>query len=370
MEKILVIEDEPVVRAHIATILRGEGYEVCCADNGSAGIQQLEESEPDLVLCETDIAGINSQDILKRLRNDSNAASIPFIFISGDAKAEKFRERMNLGADDCLTKPVDKQDLLQSVRSRFKRIKMVEENIHSKLRNIKHNISSVYSHEFNTPLNGIIGFTDLLLEYHQEHMSDEMAEMVKAIKVSTQRLNRITDNLILFADLQRYDESEGVSEVYKTGATQKYAESLPKDMLRIPQFYKRGEDVHFNLEEGRLRIAYKDLVKILTEAPDNALKYSQKGSPVRVKSAIDGNFIHFSVSDEGIGMKSSNLNDYDSFQNLDRARKLKFGIGLGLYFIKELTRLNKGYAEIEAENGVGTTIHIYLPRDHEKRVGY
>ena len=121
MKKILVIEDEPEMRRNLLTILRLEKFEPVGAENGKAGIALAKSTKPDLILCDVMMPEIDGFGVLKALRADAATASIPFIFLTAKGEKIDVRSGMNLGADDYLTKPVDKTDLLSAITSRFTR---------------------------------------------------------------------------------------------------------------------------------------------------------------------------------------------------------------------------------------------------------
>ena len=121
MKKILVIEDEPEMRRNLLTILRLEKFEPVGAENGKAGIALAKSTKPDLILCDVMMPEIDGFGVLKALRADAATASIPFIFLTAKGEKIDVRSGMSLGADDYLTKPVDKTDLLSAITSRFTR---------------------------------------------------------------------------------------------------------------------------------------------------------------------------------------------------------------------------------------------------------
>ena len=121
MKKILVIEDEPEMRRTLLTILRLEKFEPVGAENGKAGIALAKSAKPDLILCDVMMPEIDGFGVLKALRADAATASIPFIFLTAKGEKVDIRSGMNLGADDYLTKPVDKTDLLSAITARFTR---------------------------------------------------------------------------------------------------------------------------------------------------------------------------------------------------------------------------------------------------------
>jgi DNA-binding NarL/FixJ family response regulator len=121
MKKILVIEDEPEMRRNIATILRLEKYHVLAAENGRAGVNVARAEKPDLILCDVMMPELDGYGVLQALREDAATVTIPFIFLTARGEKTDVRSGMNLGADDYLTKPVAKADLLSAIASRLRR---------------------------------------------------------------------------------------------------------------------------------------------------------------------------------------------------------------------------------------------------------
>jgi len=127
-KKILVIEDENIVRGNIKSLLAEEGYTVFTAKNGTEGIKIARKEYPDLILCDIMMQGIDGYEVLKELSQDDCTKSIPFIFLTAKVEKEDIRRGMNLGADDYLFKPFDADDLLSSISSRLKRIEILKED--------------------------------------------------------------------------------------------------------------------------------------------------------------------------------------------------------------------------------------------------
>jgi len=121
MKKILVIEDEPEMRRNLMTILRLENFAGFSAEDGTAGLEQARRIQPDLIICDVMMPGLDGYGVLTALRVAPHTANIPFIFLTARGEKPDIRAGMNLGADDYLTKPVAKADLLQAIRARLKR---------------------------------------------------------------------------------------------------------------------------------------------------------------------------------------------------------------------------------------------------------
>lgn len=121
MSKILVIEDQPQMRKNISFILEMEQYEVFAAENGKIGLELVRQHKPDLVICDVMMPETDGYGVLQALRKHPDTATLPFIFLTAKGDKPDIRGGMNLGADDYLTKPVAREDLLAAVKSRLSR---------------------------------------------------------------------------------------------------------------------------------------------------------------------------------------------------------------------------------------------------------
>lgn len=119
--RILVIEDEPRMRANLLTILRMEGFETLEARNGREGVTLARGQKPDMIFCDISMPEMDGHAVLNELRADTRTADIPLVFLTARGGAGDVRLGMNLGADDYLVKPVEVDDLLATIASRLKR---------------------------------------------------------------------------------------------------------------------------------------------------------------------------------------------------------------------------------------------------------
>lgn len=130
MEKILVVEDDPNIRASLLEILSLAGYESSSAKDGKEGLNAILESTPDLVICDVSMPELSGFELLESINHRMRDQVIPpFMFLTAKVEPQDIRQGMNLGADDYILKPFDHKDLLQAVRLRLdKRKKIVQGN--------------------------------------------------------------------------------------------------------------------------------------------------------------------------------------------------------------------------------------------------
>jgi two-component system, sensor histidine kinase and response regulator len=119
MTKILVIEDEASLRDDLVELLDAEGFEAVGAEDGQMGVELAQKILPDLIICDIMLPKLDGHGVLSLLRNDTVTSLIPFIFLTARGTVDDFRQGMNLGADDYLTKPWRQADLMQAIATRL-----------------------------------------------------------------------------------------------------------------------------------------------------------------------------------------------------------------------------------------------------------
>jgi DNA-binding response OmpR family regulator len=120
-KKILVIEDERATRSNLIKFLESEGYTAIGAENGRLGIQAALDNLPDLIICDILMPELDGYDVLTELQKEPETAAIPFIFLTVATDADHFRQGMQLGADDYLSKPATSAELRAAINSRLKK---------------------------------------------------------------------------------------------------------------------------------------------------------------------------------------------------------------------------------------------------------
>jgi len=127
MKKILVIEDEEIIRENILKLLKAEGFDVTGAENGVQGLNAAVSNLPDVIICDVMMPELDGYGVLMALRSNPVTATLPFVFLTGKAERSEMRQGMELGADDYLTKPFTKAELVGAIASRLKKQEAVAE---------------------------------------------------------------------------------------------------------------------------------------------------------------------------------------------------------------------------------------------------
>ncbi len=125
--QILIIEDNEEVRENLEEILSLSGYKVATAPDGKIGVQQAMETPPDLILCDVMMPELDGFGVLNILAKKPATASIPFVFLTAKTEKDDIRRGMNLGADDYITKPFYKDELLGVIETRLRKSQHLRE---------------------------------------------------------------------------------------------------------------------------------------------------------------------------------------------------------------------------------------------------
>ncbi len=193
MKKILVIEDEEFVRENILELLDAEGFDVFGAQNGHIGVDLAKAKMPDLILCDVMMPGLDGYGVLTTIRQDPLMAAIPFIFLTAKAAKADFRQGMELGADDYITKPFTRAELLGAIGTRLKKQAAVEELYHIELQQAKAQLDYLIHNDSLTNLPNRLSLRERFKQVQPTDSNNE--QLVTVLCVGIDRFNQINDNL-------------------------------------------------------------------------------------------------------------------------------------------------------------------------------
>ncbi len=202
MSKILVIEDEDLIRDNIVELLEAEDFEVFNAENGKIGVQLAFEHQPDLILCDVMMPELDGYGVLTALQKNPTTATIPFIFLTAKADLVDLRKAMQQGADDYITKPCTATELLKSIVIRLEKHATLKARYSKELKLAESKLNQLIYQDSTTNLPNRLS----LLEYFQEirhqfsslSVNDENWQqngMIPILCLGVDRFSRINDIL-------------------------------------------------------------------------------------------------------------------------------------------------------------------------------
>lgn len=362
MTKILVIDDQEELREIIIEILISEDFDVIDADGGHSGVKLAQKELPDLIICDVMMPKLDGYGVLTALRQNSSTEAIPFIFLTAKATKDDLRQGMELGADDYLTKPFTAHELLKAISTRLEKQGVIERQSQKKLNELRSNLTHSLPHELHTPLQGIIGCSKFMLDEYHSLEQEEVLEMLEAIHTSGQRLYRLTQNFLLYAELEMMATNSERVKVLRKGEEKSYIQTMITQVaLQKAQQANRETDLQLELQEAIVQLPKEKFQKIIEELIDNAFKFSTINTPVRISSSYEENTFNLDVIDRGRGMTASQIANFGAYLQFERKLYEQQGSGLGLVIAKRLVELYGGELTIESIPGQQTTVHIALP---------
>jgi two-component system sensor histidine kinase RpfC len=224
------------------------------------------------------------------------------------------------------------------------------------------------SHEMRTPLNGVIGASDLLIS---TKMDDEQKSLVSTLKQSAQLLLKLVDNIL---DLSKIESGKLVSE--KTDFDLHKLVNNTLEMF-LPQVEKKGIGLSVRFTPESCFALQGDplhLQQVLINLVGNAIKFTTKGSVELRISTLQQDDTHtmlrFEVIDTGIGISSQNLDKiFESFTQADQSITRTYGgTGLGTTISKQLVELMGGKMGVQSELGIGSIFWFEIPFDKQPSV--
>ncbi len=361
MKKILIVDDSPETIELTERVLSSSGFQTCTARDGESGVRQARELLPDLIICDIDMPGLNGYEVLTELRRDTTTAAIPIIFLTGLAELEQVRRGMELGADDYLTKPFSVAALRNSVNTRLERQSLLRQQGEKRLHELQSNISLALPHELRTPLTSIVCMAAVLKEDCLTMSRKEIREGAEIIHDSADRLQRLVENFLLFAQIELLAANPERAAAWRANSSVPARETLTQLAEEKAQRLNRTGDLFMEIEAVKAPIQAQHLQKIVDELLGNAFKFSEPGSAITFAAQVVEGEFHIMIADHGRGMTSEEIAKVGPHMQFQRLYFEQQGMGLGLVIAKRLTELCGGQFRVKSTPGKGTTVRVVFP---------
>lgn len=200
--KILIVEDEPLIRATLQEMLELNGHTVLAPEDGQAAIR-LMQSSPDFIFCDIGLPGKDGYEVLAEIRALNTGREIPFVFLTARANRSDQRRGMALGADDYITKPFFEKDVLDALQARISRQQTLRARINELVSLHRSEAHAEWAHELMTPLNGVLGGLELIAAEADSINPAELKDLLALIRAGAERQHMLARKLVLYFELER-----------------------------------------------------------------------------------------------------------------------------------------------------------------------
>ncbi|MCZ7383849.1 MAG: GAF domain-containing protein [Candidatus Methanoperedens sp.] len=252
---------------------------------------------------------------------------------------------------------IENARLYQEAKTSYEKLEAAYEELKS-LDRMKSEFLSNVSHELKTPLVSIRGYSELLYDEKLGLIKDEQRKSLQAIIRNADRLTRLI-NSILFISKMQAEKLEFQFQPVDMDEIVKVCVDDARSMIDTKQITFEKDIPKISKVNGE-----KDrFTEVISNLLDNAIKFTPTGGKISIKALDEGEFVHFVVTDNGIGIPLEIIPKlFSRFYQADASASRKYGgTGLGLYITKNIVDAFRGKIWIESEVGKGTKVHVLLP---------
>lgn len=363
LSTIIVVEDEPTTRLSIMSILRYEGFNVMPAEHAADGLRILKNSKVDLILSDIQMPGMDGVVFYEKVQEDPKLRHIPFIFVTSmDAESHKIRGK-ELGVDDYLTKPIDREVLLASIRGKLKRAAGIEASRAAQIEELKKEVLKSLSDEVKVPVNIIRNISTILLDKAVAVSREELTDLLKTIKAGGDRLQRGLNDFIMSLQI----ESGAIREQYESEKSKHDLSTVINEVSSQSSSYAKSKKVQivFNPPKKSPSVvaSRKLLEQLLERLVYSAVALSNPSARVEISAESGDRQAILAVKATGPGISKTDLpRIFDKFHSIRMPQEDEYPIGLSLYNAKRLAEINKCDLSCMSQPGVGTTFTVLLPQ--------
>ena len=361
--KILIVDDVISNVLLLKILLTNEKFQVCTANNGRACIEMTKKEHPDLILLDVMMPDINGFDTAVILKKDPETKDIPIIFLTALNSPQDLVHGFQVGANDFLTKPFNKEELVMRVTQQISLVaaKRIIEKQNAELKATLSNRDKMYSviaHDLRSPMASIRMVLNLVVQSTSaEKVGPELYMLLDQANRESEEVHELLDNLlkwtksqtgrlnVVLQDLDLNDIVPGVVEIFEMIANTK---NIKLELKKTDEALK----VH----------ADNDMLKtVLRNFMSNAIKFSPENSTIQIAMAKEGDFARVSVKDQGVGIAADRLGSIFHKGETTYGTGGEEGSGLGLQLCQDFARKNGGDCYVESVEGQGSTFSFTIP---------
>ena len=365
--KILIVDDVVSNVLLLKILLTNEKFQVCTANNGNACIEVAKKDKPDLILLDVMMPELNGFDTAVILKKDPETLDIPIIFLTALNNPSDLVHGFQVGGNDFLTKPFNKEELVMRVMHQIQLVaaKRIIERQNEELRRTISNRDKMYSviaHDLRSPMASIRMVLNLAVNVvSRETVGDEIFELLDKANRESEETHDLLDNLlkwtksqtgrlsVVYQDIDLDDIVPGVVDIF-----QMIAEMKKIDLKYLPA------------KEKLVVYGDNDMIKtIIRNFISNAVKFTPEGKAIEVFYEHEGDFARISVRDHGVGIAADRVDSIFHKGETTYGTGGEEGSGLGLRLCQDFARKNGGDAYVTSVEGEGSTFSFTIPLKKE-----
>lgn len=356
--KIIIIDDEEIVRDSCIQILMKNNYIIQTASNGLDGVELVKEFHPDLVFVDLKMPGISGFEVLEKIH--AFDPTIVTIVITGFATVDSAVDAMKKGSYDFLPKPFTPDELRLITRRGLERRKFSLETIALRREKeiLREHFAAIVSHELKSPLGAVQTNLYVLADDLKDKVTEEQAEKFQRLQDRISDLVKLINTWLRAISIDISSIRDNFEIISIKDVVNKAIENTQQHAIR------KAIDIETSISPD-LKPVYGDegtLVEAVGNIASNAVKYTRMGGNVKIIVTEFGGEIVITVSDNGVGIAKEDIPHlFEDFYVGKSKTEGERRSGVGLAITRRIIEAHDGTITVESELGKGSTFAIHLP---------
>ena len=365
--KILIVDDVVSNVLLLKILLTNEKFQVCTANCGNMCIEQAKAEKPDLILLDVMMPDINGFDTAVILKKDPETQDIPIIFLTALNNPSDLVHGFQVGANDFLTKPFNKEELVMRVMHQIqlvaaKRIIVRQNEELKRTISNRDKMYSVIAHDLRSPMASIRMVLNLAVNViSPDVVGQEIFELIDKANRESEETHDLLDNLlkwtksqtgrlnVVYQDIELDDVVPGVVDIFRMIA----------EMKKIKlEYLPASEKITVHADNDMIKTVIRNFLS-------NAVKFTPEGKSIEVYYQREGDFVRICVRDHGVGIAADRVDSIFHKGETTYGTGGEEGSGLGLQLCQDFARKNGGDAYVESVEGEGSTFSFTIPLKKE-----
>ena len=374
---ILIVDDDERNIRLLSALLGPEGFEVLPALSGKEALELVSKTEPDLILLDIMMPDMDGYEVCRILKSKEETRIIPIVMVTSLSDREDKLKAVEVGADEFLTKPVDKTELIIRVKSLLRMKSYHDELVRSyrtlelqnrrlsELERTKEELTHMVIHDLSNPLLAISGIFELLL-MRNDNFTENQINLFKKGLSSCEQIKSMIQNML---DIYRMEE--GKIELHRVGTD---IVQITKQTIEMFLLSLELKEIKLTLssEENLPRVMVDPVMinRTISNLLSNAIKYTPRGGEIKLKLFYDSNInsICFQIEDSGEGIPAEYREKiFDRFEQIKMRHKgiISGSCGLGLAFCRLAVGAHGGRIWVEGNDSKGSKFCFTIPVETE-----
>lgn len=363
--KLLVVDDVQTNVLLLKALLSKEGYGILVANNGQEALEVIRNENPDLILLDVMMPGMDGFEVAERLKSEEFRCEIPIIFLTALDDTQSIVNGFKLGAGDFISKPFRKEELMVRIKHQLSLVaarRIIEEKNEELRKTIagRDKMYSVIAHDLRSPMASMkMLLNTIMMSVEKDKIDPDIFDMLEMSNKTSEEVFSLLDNLLKWTKSQlgkltvipqKLDISglaDGVVEVMNSVAEVKHIKLIRTD----------HESFFVYVDIEMIKSVLRNLIS-------NAVKFSNPDSEIKVGIKAEDGKVIVSVTDSGKGIKKEDQHKLlkDSTHFTTYGTNSEEGSGLGLLLCRDFARKNGGELWFESEENLGSVFSFSLPQ--------